>query len=87
MTVTPCDDDPVAFEVEEPPTVSHTNHDDVWGALGANSEGAPGMPTIGPCGSAAIWLARTECGLSGRPAISRADARFNAGYNLSPTRT
>ncbi len=25
--------------------------------------------------------------MSGRPVISRADARFSAGYNLSPTRT
>lgn len=24
---------------------------------------------------------------SGRPVISRADAKFSAGYNLSPTRT
>ena len=40
--------------------MSHTSHDDVCGVLGANSEGAPGMPTIGPCGRAAIWLARTE---------------------------
>ena len=29
----------------------------------------------------------TRCGLSGRPVISRADAKFSAGYNLSPTRT
>ncbi|PQM44069.1 hypothetical protein C1Y40_05772 [Mycobacterium talmoniae] len=27
------------------------------------------------------------CGFSGRPAISRAEARFNAGYSVSPTRT
>ncbi len=45
------------------------------------------MPTIGPCGRAAIWLDRTRCGLSGRPVISLAEARFSAGYNLSPTRT
>ncbi|BBU22846.1 hypothetical protein MYXE_26360 [Mycobacterium xenopi] len=51
------------------------------------SDGAPGMPTIGPCGCSAIWLDRTLCGFSARPAISRAEAKFNAGYKVSPTRT
>ena len=68
-------------------TESHTSHDDVAGVVGENSDGAPGMPTSGPCGCSAIWLPRTLCGLSAFPAISRADARFSAGYNLSPTRT
>src|SRR5580692_6128321 len=68
-------------------TESHTSHDDVAGVVGENSDGAPGIPTSGPCGCWAIWLPRTLCGLSARPAISRADARFSAGYILSPTLT
>ena len=67
--------------------MSHTSQEDVVGYFGENSEGAPGMPTSGPCGMPLIWLFRTWCGLSGRPVISRAEAKFNAGYNLSPTRT
>src|ERR1700721_3193575 len=66
-------------------TESHTSHDDVAGLVGENSDGAPGIPTSGPCGCSAIWLPRTLCGLSARPAISRADAKFSAGYSLSPT--
>src|SRR6202020_3620286 len=67
-------------------TESHTSHDDVAGGGGENSDGAPGIPTSGPCGCSAIWLPRTLCGLSARPAISRADAKFSAGYNFSPIR-
>src|SRR6202020_3476196 len=63
------------------------SHDDEDGVFDPKFDGAPGMPTIGPRGILAIWLARTRCGLSGRPVISRADARFSAGYSLSPTRT
>ena len=44
-------------------------------------------PTIDPRGRASISLRRTRSGLSARPAISRADDRFSAGYNVSPTRT
>ena len=83
VTVTP-DGAPIPVE---PATLSHTSHDEAGGVLGAMFDGAPGMPTSGPRGMLAIWLPRTRCGLSGRPVISRADARFSAGYNLSPTRT
>lgn len=83
VTVTP-DGVPVPAE---PATVSHTSHDEEDGVAGLNADGAPGMPTIGPRGMLAIWPDRTRCGLSGRPVISRAEARFNAGYSLSPTRT
>ena len=31
-------------------TVSHTSHDDAGGVLGAKFDGAPGIPTSGPCG-------------------------------------
>ncbi len=71
----------------EPATLSHTSHDAADGLLGPKFDGAPGMPTSGPRGRVAIWVPLTRCGLSGRPVISRADAKFSAGYNLSPTRT
>ncbi|AMC50663.1 Uncharacterised protein [Mycobacterium tuberculosis] len=83
VTVTPCSD-PMLDEVA---TVSQTSQDDAGGLFGENDDGAPGIPTSGPRGMVAIWLDRTRCGLSGRPVISRADAKFSAGYNLSPTRT
>src|SRR6185312_745807 len=68
-------------------TVSQTNHDDAAGLVGWKVDGAPGMPTMGPRGRLAIWFDLTRCGLSGRPVIRRGEARFSAGYNLSPTRT
>src|ERR1700742_2520321 len=68
-------------------TASHTSHDERSGAAAVRSDGAPGMPTIGPRGRVSISLRRTRTGLSGDPAMSRAEARFKAGYRVSPTRT
>ena len=61
-------------------TASHTSHDERSGAVAVNSDGAPGIPTIAPRGRESISLRRTRTGLSAAPAISRADAKFKAGY-------
>ena len=57
------------------------------GLVGANSDGGAGDTHQRPVRLLGDLTPRTLCGLSGRPAISRAEARFSAGYSLSLTLT
>ena len=49
--------------------------------------GAPGMPSRLPRGNWSSSLLLTMVGLSGRPAISRAEVRFSTGCSWSPSLT
>ena len=70
MTVTPAWD-PVAASQ----TVQKASR--VW--LATMRSGAPGMPSMLPRGNWSSSLLFTSAGLSGRPAMSRAEARFRTG--------
>ena len=49
--------------------------------------GAPGMPTSDPRLARSIAEALTSSGSSATPVINRAEARFSAGWMVSPMRT
>ncbi|SHW68484.1 Uncharacterised protein [Mycobacteroides abscessus subsp. abscessus] len=54
--------------------------------LGTMRSGAPGMPMRLPRANLSSSALGTMVGLSGRPAMSRADVRFSTGCSWSPTR-
>lgn len=81
---------PVVLFVEHrgrPVQVPERVADPVGQLVGAIADGAPTIPTVGPCGYYASSVALTNVGLADCPVISRALVRFNAGCRRPSTST